>query len=752
MISLRLLGGLSLEVGGNAVAGRAAQRQRLACLAIVALAPAGVSRDRLLGLLWPDAETERARHLLSHCIYLLRQALGEDALDVAGDAVRMNPHRVACDVLAFGEAVKSGRHADAAALYRGPLLDGFYLANNVEFERWLDGERARLARSYAAALEALAFEREAAGDVAAAVQWWQRLAAHDPHNSRTAIRLVRALEASGDTASALRAARAHEAALRVELDIAPPAELLQEIERLKRSHRVREEPPPDAAPALPAMPHAATTRRRQPRRVLTVGAVAGAAVLLSVTWFAWLRPGARAAHAPVVAVLPLENLSHDSTQAYFADGLTDLLITELAHLPGLAVISRASVASRPPKDKPLREFARGLGAGFVVEGTVTRDGPRMRINVQLIDGARDRHMWAQSYERDVHDMLSVQAEIAQGVAREIGVTLRPDSGRLAPRGPSPVASVPAYEAYLRGLYYSGSTGLSEGIDWFERAIRLDSTLAPAYAGIARNLYYLVFFGAVEPRSGFTRMRGAAEHALALDESLADAHGTLALVLMHWDRDWAGAEQQFQRALALDPNNADVRHDYAHLLLARGRDRDAERESERSTVLDPVDAGLEACLGWHRLSGLDYPGAVAQSLRAVNAAPDFFWAHQTLGWGYEQLGRYPEAIASLRKAVELSGGLPFTQASLAHALAASGDRPAATELLNRLTSERTRRYVSAYDLAAVRAGLGDRDSALALLAQAVSEGSAQVIHLAWDPRFAPLRPDPRFVRLVRRLGL
>jgi TolB-like protein/tetratricopeptide (TPR) repeat protein len=527
--------------------------------------------------------------------------------------------------------------------------------------------------------------------------------------------------------------------------------LLQEIARLKRSHRVREEAAPeDAVPPLPAMSRVATTRRTRPRRRVTVGGVALATVLLGVVWLAWLRPRARAAPAPVVAVLPLESLSNDSTQAYFADGLTDLLITELARVPGLAVISRASVVSRPPKDKPLPEVARELHAGFVVEGTVSRDGPRMRINVQLIDGARDRHMWAQSYDRDVRDLLTIQADIAQGVAREVGVTLHPDSGRLASQGP--VASVPAYEAYLRGLYYSRSTGLSEGIEQFERAIRLDSTLAPAYAGIARNLYYLVFFGEVEPRSGFARIRSAAERALALDSSLADAHGTLALVLMHWDHDWAGAEQQFRRALALDPNNADVRHDYAHLLLARGQDRDAERESERSTVLDPVNAGLEACLGWHRLSDHDYQGAVAQSLRAVNAAPDFFWAHQTLGWGYEQLGRYPEAIASLRKAVELSGGLPFTQASLAHALAASGDRPAATELLNRLTAERARRYVSAYDLAAVRAGLGDRDAALALLGQAVSEGSAQVIHLAWDPRFAPLRPDPRFAALVRKLGL
>jgi TolB-like protein/DNA-binding SARP family transcriptional activator/Flp pilus assembly protein TadD len=703
-----------------------------------------VSRDRLIALLWPDAEAERARHLLSQGIYLLRQALGEEALAVTSDAVRLNPDIVWCDVAAFEAAVKRGQHADAVALYRGPLLDGFFPVNNVEFERWVDGERGRLARSYATTVEALAFEREAAGDPGAAVQWWRQLADHDPHNSRAALRLVQALEASGDTAGALRAARAHEAALRTDLEIAAPAELLQETERLKRSHRVSEVEEPVAA-----APHRLAVRRalRSRRRVI-IGSVASAVVLLgAAVWLGALRHEPGVARSPVVAVLPFQSLSDDRKQAYFADGLTDVLITELARMPGLAVISRSSVASLPAAQKSLPEVARELRAGFVVEGTVARDGPRMRINVQLIDGARDLHLWAQSYERDVRDVLTLQAEIARGVAREIGVTLRPPS---AVHGP--VASVPAYEGYLRGLYHSRSTGLSEGIEWFEQAIRLDSTLAPAYAGIARNLYYLVFFGAVEPRSGFARIRTAAERALALDESQADAHGTLALVLMHWDRDWVGAERHFRRALALAPNSADVRHDYAHLLLARGRQRDAARESERATALDPVNAGLEACLGWHQLSGVDYPGAVAQSLRAVNAAPDFFWAHQTLGWGYEQLGRYPEAIASLRKAVELSGGLPFTQASLAHALAASGDRSAATELLSRLSAERAQRYVSAYDLAAVHAGLGDREQAMTLLTQAVSEGSAQVIHLAWDPRFAPLRQDRRFVAIERRLGL
>ncbi|HXF96582.1 MAG TPA: tetratricopeptide repeat protein [Gemmatimonadales bacterium] len=746
---------MSLESAGAPVRGRAAQRQRLAGLAITALSPGGVSRDRLIGLLWPDAAPERARHLLSHCIYLLRQALGEDALVVTSDAVRLNPDVVWCDVTAFEAAVRSGQHGDAAALYRGPFLDGFYLANNPEFERWVDGERARLARGYAGAAEALAAEREAAGDSLGAVQWWRRLAEQDPHNSRTVVRLVRALEASGDTAGALRTLRAHEAALRSELEIAPPVQLLEEIERLKQAHRAREEEAPSGRlpPLLPpAGARPATARAPRARRLVLVGSVALAALLVSVAVLGRdLLRGEAAARRPVLAVLPFESLSDDRTQGYFADGLTDVLITELARVPGLAVISRSSVARRP-EEKPLSEIARELRAGYVVEGTVARDGPRMRINVQLIDGARDLHVWARRYERDVRDVLALQAEIAGAVAREIGVTLRLDSQDMFRRGP--VASVPAYEAYLRGLYHSRSTGLAGGIEWFERAIALDSTLAPAHAGVARNLYYLVFFGAVEPKGGFARIRAAAERALALDSSLADAHGTLALVLMHWDRDWRGAERHFRRALTLDPNNADARHDYAHLLLSRGRERDAARETERATALDPVNAGLEACLGWHYLSGVDYEEAVAQSLRAVNAAPDFFWAHQTLGWGYERLGRYPEAIASLRRAVELSGGLAFTQASLAHALAASGDRAAATELLDRLTAERRtgRRYISPYDLAAVYAGLGDREQAFSLLNQAASEGAAQIIHLRWDPRLHALRDDPRFRALRRGLGL
>ena len=740
---LLLLGTASLERDRKRVGGRAGQRHRLALLAAIGTKPAGLSRDRLIALLWPETEAEKGRHLLSHSIYLLRQALGEDAIVLEGDAVRLHPPAVECDVLLFDDAIRRGVHAAAVALYAGPFLDGFFLANNVEFERWVDGERDRLGRAYAAALESLAAERETAGDLSAAAQWWQRLAQHDPHNSRTVLRLVRAIAAGGDVAGALRIAHAHEALLREALGIALPSELVKELERLRAMHAKSPAAPVVTAAPLPAI---APRARRTPH---AARAALWAAVVVAILAAGWVAAPWRRHVRPVVAVLPFQSQVRDTAQAYFADALTDMIITDLARLRGLGVISRSSVDLYHTLNKPLPEIAKELHAAYIVEGSVVRAGSRTRITVQLIEASTDRHMWAESYERDVADILALQAEVARGVARQIGIVLQPPDST---RAPARLANVPAYEAYLKGVYYSRTVGLQQGQEWLEQAIALDSTLAPAYAELARNLYFQAFFSVIEPAAGFRRIRSAAQHALALDSSLADAHGTLALVLMHVDQNWPEAERQFHVALELDPNNAQVRHDYAHFLLAVRRTSDAAAESERAVALDPVDAGLESCLGWHELSGQHYDSAVAQSLRAVAAAPEFFWAHQTLGWSYEQVGRYPEAIASLRRAAELSGGLPFTQASLGHALAMAGDRAAAEQLLSRLYDARHRTYVSPYDLAAIYAGLSNEERAMQLLQQAFADRSAQIIHVGWDPRFAKLHKDPRFVQLLRDLKL
>lgn len=298
---LRLLGGVSLQRGGTPVGGRAGQRHRLALLALIGIAPAGVSRDRLMALLWPDAEPDRARHLLSHSLYVLRRALGEDALLVSGDTVRLNPVSVACDVWTFERTLQEGDHSRAVALYTGAFLDGFALAGGVEFERWADTERDRLGREYAAALEALAFEREAAGNHGHALEWWRRLAAHDPYNSRTAMHVVRMLEAAGDVAGAFRHARVHEALLREELDVGLPEEMVEEIERLRREYVGRSTddavPPDRALEQTPAHRYATAAEVADALRAAeTAGRAAGAVRR-------WRSPVAVAAGAGAVAAL-----------------------------------------------------------------------------------------------------------------------------------------------------------------------------------------------------------------------------------------------------------------------------------------------------------------------------------------------------------------------------------------------------------------------------------------------------------------
>ncbi|HEV2150343.1 MAG TPA: BTAD domain-containing putative transcriptional regulator [Longimicrobiaceae bacterium] len=784
MLSLRLFGGLQAHVDDQPLAGRAAHRKRLALLALLGTVPSRtMSRDKLVALLWPEHDAERGRHQLATALYDVRKAGGEELVLTPGDDLRLNAERVACDVWEFEALLSGGEPETAVRCYAGPLLDGFFLSDAPEFERWIDGERDRLARLYARTLEALAAEAEAGDDFVAAAQRWQQLAAQDPYSSRVALRLMSALAAAGDPAAAIRHAGIHEVLVREELGAEPSAEIAALADRL----RAGEVPParaavpleaaapaeaepvgsssaparasvPDAPAAwvdgAPARPGDATPRPhgRGRRWGWMAGALGAGAVVLAASLSPLPvggRPPAEEEHpAPMIAVLPLKNDTGDPGQEHFADAMTEALIAELAREDGLRVISRTSVMPyKDPGSRKLPEIARELNADLIVEGSVFRDGDRVRITAQLIRASSDEHVWAESHQGDIRDIFALQGRVARAVAGQIGVRSTARSGDLRGGAAGPVGTA-AYESYLRGR----QTGGSRSIQALQQAIALDPEFAPAYATLADRLALAGFFAALPPDSAFGGARRAALQALARDERSAEAHGALGIVLLHHDWNWTEAEKHFRRALALNPSNAYLRHMYAHQLLARGRTEESARESARAAELDPFNAAMIACSGWHGLADGQSGHAATESLRALRIQPESFWPELILGWAYEQEGKYPEAIAAFKDAVSHSGGSSFALAAQAHAHAVAGEEPMARTILAELLRRSRTGYVSAYDLAAVYAGLRDDEEALRWLERAFAERSSFLVNLGWEPRFRRLHADPRFRSLARRIGV
>jgi TolB-like protein/DNA-binding SARP family transcriptional activator len=466
---IKLLAAASIDGPEGPLTGRAVQRRRLALLAILATGQArgrGVGREKLVAYLWPEADCERGRPLLSDSVYRINQAVDGEAITAMGDELRLNPDIISSDVAEFERAVEAGDRDRAATLYTGPLLDGVHLVDGSEFERWIDGERARLARAYEEVLDMLAQEAESRSAFVEAVAWWRRLAGHDPFSSRVALRLMLALAAVGDSAAAIRHAITHTTLLREELGAAPNVAVVKLAERLKAEpieppiaavvcepvtpapieHAVVAppvvEPVPDevrvavARPnALPLVPRAHDVAVPPPRRrSATLGALpAFALAILILGAFAWQRSSSVPdAPAASIAVLPFTDLSPAKDNAYFSDGITDELINTLTHVEGVHVAARTSAFAYRNGRSDVREVGRRLGVAKVLEGSVRKMGGRIRITVQLANAADGYQLWSQSYDRDMTDVFAIQEDIS----REIVTVLR---ARLVPTPPVRVA-------------------------------------------------------------------------------------------------------------------------------------------------------------------------------------------------------------------------------------------------------------------------------------------------------------------------
>jgi TolB-like protein/DNA-binding winged helix-turn-helix (wHTH) protein/Tfp pilus assembly protein PilF len=454
-----------------------------------------------------------------------------------------------------------------------------------------------------------------------------------------------------------------------------------------------------------------------------------------------------------LAVLPLDDLSHDPTQDYFADGMTDELITELGQIAALRVISRTSVMQYRGTRKSLPQIARELNVDAVVEGTVMRSGDHVRITAQLIQAPIDKHLWAHSYEGDLREVLALQENVAKDVAEQVRAQLTPqEQAKLKNARPVNPA---AYEAYLRGNYFAEkrtAESLTKAIQYFEEAIRDDPNSAPAYAGLADVYVILSEYKSMPAREAHARARVAARKAAALDDSLAEAHMELANLAGTEDYDWTGAEREFRRAIELNPGSAAAHYFHAMNLMSMGHWEEASAEIERARQLDPVSIIINANIGLVYYYARQSDRAIAAERKALELSPDTAFIHEELGLTYLQKGMYREAISHLQKAVDLSKGFPQYQAELAYVYVAEGNQPQAGRILANLESRSRRQYVSSYSLAVACVALGERNAALAQLRKAYEAREDLVAVLKIEPLFDSLHSDPRFQDLLRRIGL
>jgi TolB-like protein/DNA-binding winged helix-turn-helix (wHTH) protein/Flp pilus assembly protein TadD len=454
-----------------------------------------------------------------------------------------------------------------------------------------------------------------------------------------------------------------------------------------------------------------------------------------------------------LAVLPLENLSGDQEQQYFADGMTDALITELAKIHSLRVVSRNSIMQYKGKSKPLSRIARELNVDAVIEGTVMRSGDRVRITAQLIEVPTDRHVWAESYERDLHDVLQLQDDLAREIARRVGSELTPtEQARLSERASVNPA---AYELLLKGRYEwakRGLQGLTKALDYFQQSAALDPNYAPAYAGIAESYGILGNNGVMPADAVYPQAKQAALKALELDPNLAEAHVALAEVLNEHDWNWAEAEKEYKRAIELDPNNANAHHFYAMSLMWVGRFSEAITEIERARHLDPVAVKINANVGLVLLCAGQNERAIAEAKRTLELEPDEGTGHFVTGIANLEKGNNQVAISDFQALEGKDPQNPAAAQWLAYAYAIAGQRNKAISLLNRMKQLCRKTYCPPTGVAYVYGALGQKDQAFSWLDKALAGHDRYLLAITVTPLSEPLRSDPRFTEVLRRRAL
>lgn len=461
---------------------------------------------------------------------------------------------------------------------------------------------------------------------------------------------------------------------------------------------------------------------------------------------------------PAIAVLPFENISPEASDAYFADGMHEEIISTLSKITRLTVISRTSVEQYREAPKSMRAIGAELGVGFILEGSARRDEDRVRLTVQLIDAASDEHLWTENYDRDLSagSLFDIQSDLAGRIAAALKVRVAPEERDRIDRRPTDDLS--AYETYLLGrTQFStlSSKGLLESIDTFDGVIARDSGYAPAYAGLADAYLLFGYLGFPEgplPQEAMEQARGYAATAVALDPDLSEAHAALGAVAWRVDLDREEAERRFRLGLQLNPSNVRLRSEYATLLSALGRQQESIEQMREARRLDPLSASRVAGIAWALGMDRQFNEAIELARQAIAMDGSSSEAHTTLGWGLVGLERYDDAIEALESALRVSGRNRIVLGSLAYVYAKAGDETAARALIRELETGYFEGRVSPYYLAWAHAGFDDADQVLDWLEKAYEERWGNMnfleVNMIWDP----VREDPRFQALLRQVGL
>jgi TolB-like protein/DNA-binding winged helix-turn-helix (wHTH) protein len=518
-------------------------------------------------------------------------------------------------------------------------------------------------------------------------------------------------------------------------------------------------PQPDPVQLTEPIPAVAELKSRFPSRRLAVISLLATVLLVGAFLFLHFRNSsgsiASAEKIKSIVVLPLENLSGDKDQEYFADGMTDELIASLAKIRGLRVISRTSAMEYKDTHKTLSEIARELNVDAVVEGTVLRAGNRVRITAELVQVSTDRHLWAETYESEMGNVLTLQSQVASAIVSEIRINLTPEEQqRLAA---ARTVNPQAYEDYLKGRYYwnkRSEEGLGKAVEYYQLAVEKDPQYALAYAGLADcyDLEGTTIIGSRPSSEAALKARAAALKALEIDSTLTEAQITLASIKMNYDWDWPGAGSGLKRITETNPDHATAHQRYSLYLTVMGRSEESLAEISRALKLDPLSLSINFSYGWRLYLARKYDQAIAQLMSTLEMDPNFVLAHLVLGQAYEEKGQFDLAIAELKKAASLSPNSPLMLAALGRGYAVAGDKGSAEKILEDLTKHSGRRYVSPFYIALVVSGLRQNDQALGWLDKAYQDRSNGLIFLKVDPELDSLRSNPRFQALQRRVAL
>ena len=744
-----MLGTLHLtDAAGHEVKGLLTRSHRLALLAYLAASTPRRfhRRDSLLALFWPEIDQEHARAALRQALHVLRSALGGEVVVTRGDEeVGLDFARLWCDVVAFEEAVAAGQLGAALDCYQGDLLDGFFISGAGEFERWLDRERARLRAVVSGAARTLVEQCEAAGDIAAAAQWARRATRLAPHDEDVVRQFVTLLDRLGDRAGAVAAYDEFAHGLRVDLETDPSAETNALIAAVRDRQT--------AAPVTLSSRRFGTATRRGRRWGSVVAAVVVAGLLVSsaANRSGALLSGHVSGRVQSLAVLPFTNLSADTLHAWYADGLTEALSTDLGRIRSLRVIARGSVMPFRETSKSPQDIGRELQVDGVVEGDVQQSGDRVRVDVRLIDAATGYQLWADRFEEPVGQRFVLEDRVAHGILAGLRLPLH----LAAP----PTKDRAAYDAYLHAelrLWRENREDDSVAISWLEQAVALDPDFAAAQAELAWAYNMRANQFAPWDTGAATRAGLAAEKALRLDPDLAEAHFARGALLSSVAGRLAPgpAIQEYRRALQLNPNLARAHQNLGVIYLHRGLLDKAVAEFRATLAIDPANYGATRRLG----IVLVYRGQYEEGLRQFREVPpesnQSLWNYQ-VAWGLLYLGREKEASdlmeQYLRAHPEDRGGVVTSARAILEVKRGEVSR---AEADIRTAIEKGRGFIhfhhTAYNIASVYALLDKPARAMYWLRQTAVGGWPCYPYFARDPNLDPIRDDPEFVAFMKQL--